>query len=263
LRRVSDIMRTTLLTAILAAAPIGATQIVYMDLGEVLPMTGSVLIAEVISMDTEEGDGWDSAIYCLNILDMLRGSADTGVEISCSYHLNLPRSYESAMGTVTWVSPLETGSGYEFFVSSGDVVIVLLESDYADAAGSHTLLRIEPLDMLEQLMGEMDIASLGGGGYNQVNQDLIPGESYTHGFVYSGERWRSMNPPDVPPGTTVSWEWMNGEDWQDVLSMTSDTLLITFEIVDVREIEYRCILPDTPERWKRVYASRILEVSIL
>ncbi len=253
----------TVMILLLAAATSIATQIVYMDLDEVLPMAGSVLIAEVVSMETEEGNGWSSAIYSLNILDMIRGSADTGVEISCSYHLNLPRSFESAMGTVTWVSPLETGSGYEFFFCPGDTIIVLLESGYADAAVSHILLRVEPLDMLEQLMGEMDIASLGGGGYDQVNQDLIPGESYAHGFVYSGERWRSMNTPDVPPGTTVSWEWVNPEDWQDVLSMTSDTLLITFELEDVREIEYRCILPDTPERWKRIYSSWILEVSVL
>jgi hypothetical protein len=236
-------MMKTVVILLLAAAASIATQIIYMDRGEVLPMAGSVLIVEVLSMDTGEGDGWCSADYSLIVLDILRGNAETGTVINGSYRLNLPRSYESAMGTVTWVSPLETGSGYEFFVCAGDTVIVLLD---ADTASSHTVLRVEPLDMRETLMEEMNLAS---------------GELSTHRFTYIGDRWRSWEPQDVPPGTTVTWEWTNAEDWQSLLSMRSDTLQITFEVVNFHDIEYRCLIPDMPERWKRVYTCRILEIT--
>jgi len=235
-------LKTAVILLLVSATSI-ATQIIYMGLDEVLPMAGSVLIAEVVSMETEEGDGWSSAAYSLIVLDTLRGSAETGVEINCSYHLNLPRSFESAMGTVTWVSPLETGSGFEFFVCSGDTVIVLLD---ADTASSHTVLRMEPLDMRETLVEEVNLAST---------------EILTHRFSYAGERWRSWESQDVPPGTTVSWEWTNAEDWQEILSMISDTLCITFEVVNFHDVEYRCVIPDMPERWKRVYTCRILEIT--
>ena len=237
-------LKTAVILLLVSATSI-ATQIVYMDLDEVLPLTGSVLIAEVVSMETEEGDGWCSAAYSLNILDIIRGNGETGTVINGSYRLNLPRSYESAMGTVTWVSPLETGSGFEFFACTGDTVIVLLD---ADTASSHTVLRMEPLDMRETLVEEMNLAST---------------EILIHRFTYAGERWRSWEPQDVPPGTTVTWEWTNAEDWQSFLSMTSDTLLITFEVVNFHDVEYRCVIPDMPERWKRVYTCRILEVSVL
>ena len=51
-------MKSALLTVILMTALASATQIVYMDLDEVLPMAGSVLIAGVVSMEAFEGDGW-------------------------------------------------------------------------------------------------------------------------------------------------------------------------------------------------------------
>ena len=143
-------MRSAFFAVVFLAVLGSSTQIAFMDLDEVLPMAGTVLIARVVSLETEEGDGWCSADFSLIIMGMIRGSADTDTEINCSYKLNLPRSIESAMGTVTWVSPWETGSGYEFLVSVGDTVIVLLDADYADSAGRHTLLRIEPLDMIEQ-----------------------------------------------------------------------------------------------------------------
>lgn len=239
-------MLKTVVILSLAAATAIATQIVYMDLDEVLPMTGSVLITEVNSMGTSEGDGWSSADYSLIVLEILRGDAGTGTVINGSYRLNLPRSYESAMGTVTWVSPLETGSGWEFFVCTGDTVIVLLDASYADAEVNHSVLRIEPMDMLDPILEEMNLASV---------------EIQTHCFTYVGERWRSLEPRDVPPGTAVYWEWVNAEDWRSFLSMTSDTLLITFEPVSFHEIEYRCVIPDMPERWKRVYTCRILEIT--
>jgi len=254
-------MRSALFAVIFLAVLGNSTQIVFMDLDEVLPMTGSVLIARVVSLQTEEGDGWCSADYSLIIMDIIHGSADTDTEISCSYQLNLPRSFESAMGSVTWVSPLETGSGYEFFVSAGDTVIILLDADYADATGSHTLLRVEPLDVIEQLLEEMDMAALGGARYCQTDQVIQVGEVYTHGFVYSGERWRSQELIELPSGTALIWGWTNADEWHDVLSMTSDTLLITFEIVDIHDIEYRSELPDMPERWKRVYVTRIIDAS--
>ncbi len=255
-------MRSVLFALVFVAALGSSTQIVFMDLDEVLPMAGSVLIARVVSLETYEGDDWCSAVFSLIIMDMIRGSADTDAEISCSYHLNLPRSFESAMGTVTWVSPLETGSGYEFLVCAGDTVIVLLDADYADAAGSHTLLRIEPPDMIEQLLKEMDIAALGGVRYCQTDQVIQEGEVYTHDFVYSGERWRSEELIELTPGTMLIWDWTNADEWQDVLSMTSDTLLITLEVVDIHDIEYRSLLPDMPERWKRLYVTRIIDASV-
>ncbi len=238
-------MKTALILSFAAATAI-ATQIVYMDLDEVLPMAGSVLIAEVLSMDTSEGDGWSSADYSLIVRDMLRSNTGTGTVINGSFRLNLPRSYESAMGTVTWVSPLETGSGWEFFVCTGDTVIVLLDTVYTDEEMVHTILRVEPLDMLDSLLEEMNLAS---------------GEILIHRFTYVGERWRSWEPQDVHPGTTTTWEWTNAEDWQSFLSMTSDTLLICFEVVNFHDIEYRCLIPDMPERWKRVYTCRILDIT--
>lgn len=255
-------MRFALFSVVFVVVLGSSTQIVYMDLDKVLPMAGSVLIARVVSLETEEGDSWCSADFSLIIMDMFRGSADTNAEISCSYQLNLPRSFDSAMGTVTWVSPLETGSGFEFFVSVGDTVIVLIEADYADAAGSHTLLRIEPLDMIEQLLREMDIAELSGARISQTDQVIQVGELYTHGFVYSGERWRSQELIELPSGTMLIWDWINADEWQDVLSMTSYTLLITFEVVDIHDIEYRSELPDIPERLKRIYVTRIIEALV-
>ena len=252
-------MRFALIAVVFVVVLGSSTQIVYMDLDKVLPMAGSVLIVRVDSLDTYEGDGWCSADFSLIIMDMLRGSADTGAEISCYYHLNLPRSYESAMGTVTWVSPHETGSGYEFFVSVGDTVIVLLDADYVEAAGNHTMLRIEPLDMIEQLLGEMDIDASCGVRYCQTDQMIQMGEEYTHSFVYSGERWRSQELIELPSGTMLFWDWTNADEWQDILSMTSDTLLITFEVIDFHDIEYRSLLPDMPERWKRMYVTRIID----
>ncbi|RKZ09339.1 hypothetical protein DRQ25_06755 [Candidatus Fermentibacteria bacterium] len=256
-------MRFALFAVVLVAVLGSSTQIVYMDLDKVLPMAGSVLIARVVSLETEECDRWCSANFSLIIMEMIRGSADTDAEISCSYHLNLPRSCDSAMGTVTWVSPLETGSGYEFFVSVGDTVIVLLDADYAEAAGNHTLLRIEPLDMIEQLLGEMDNTVLGGLRNCQTDQVIQLGSVYTHDFIYSGERWRSQELIELPPGTMLIWDWTNADEWQDILSMTSDTLLITFEVVDFHDIEYRSLLPDMPERWKRMYVTRIIDALAL
>jgi len=238
-------MKTALILSFAATTAI-ATQIVYMDLDEVLPMAGSVLIVEVLSMDTSEGDGWSSADYSMIVRDMLRGNAGAGTVINGSFRLNLPRSYESAMGTVTWVSPLETGSGWEFLACTGDTVIVLLDASYADAEVNHSVLRMEPMDMLDPLLEEM----------NHSSEEIL-----THRFTYVGERWRSWEPPDVPPGTTVTWEWANAQDWQSFLSMTSDTLLICFEVVNFHDVEYRCLLPDMPERWKRVYTCRIIDIT--
>ena len=252
-------MRFALFAVVFVAVLGSSTQIVYMDLDKVLPMAGCVLIAEVVSIEAFEGDDWCSGDFSLITLETLHGDVETGAEISCTYHLNLPRSCDSAMGTVTWVSPYETGSGYEFFVSVGDTVIVLLDADYAEAAGNYTLLRIEPLDMIEQLLGEMDNTVLGGLRNCQTDQVIQLGSVYTHGFVYSGERWRSQELIELPPGTILIWDWTNADEWQDILSMTSDTLLITFEVVDSHDIEYRSLLPDMPERWKRMYVTRIID----
>jgi hypothetical protein len=255
-------MRIAAIAMAMMTAPASATQIVYMDLDDVLPLAGCVLIAEVVSMEAFEWDDWCSGDYSLITLETLRGDLETGAEISCTYRLNLPRICESARGTVAWVSQNETGSGYEFLVSTGDTVIVLLESGYADAAGSHTLLRIEPLDMLDAILGEMDTGAIGGPGLCHMDRVIQAGEVYTLGFVYSGQRWRSQEPIGLPSGTTSVWEWTNADEWHDVLSMTSETLSITFEVTDISDIEYRCLIPGMPERWKRLYSCLILEVSV-
>ncbi|MCK5116584.1 MAG: hypothetical protein KAR44_08275 [Candidatus Aegiribacteria sp.] len=252
-------MRTALFAVVFLAVLGSSTQIVFMDLDEVLPMAGCVLIAEVVSIEAFEGDDWCSGDFSLIALETLHGDVETGAEISCTYHLNLPRIFESAGGTVAWISPDETGSGHEFLVTAGDTVIVLLESGYTDTAASRILLRIEPLDMLDVILGKMSIATHGGAGFCQTDQVIGAGEVYTHGFVYSGERWRSEELIELPPGTILIWDWTNADEWQDILSMTSDTLLITFEVVDFHDIEYRSLLPDMPERWKRMYVTRIID----
>jgi hypothetical protein len=256
------IMKHALLTAAFITTLAGAIQIVYMDLDDVLPMAGCVLIAEVVSMEAFEWDNWCSGDYSLITLETLHGDIETGAEISCSYHLNLPRICESARGTVAWVSQSETGSGCEFLVSTGDTAIVLLESGNADAAGSYTLLRIEPLDMLDVILRETDIAAIGGPGLCQADQVIQVGEVCTLGFVYSGARWRSRELIELPSGTTFVWDWTNADEWGDVLSMTSETLSITFEVTDISDIEYRCLIPGMPERWKRLYSCLILEASV-
>jgi hypothetical protein len=130
-----------------------SSQIFYMDLDDVLPMAGSVLIAEIVSIEDYYGDSWHSVDYSLMILDMLRGNADTGVPIRCSYGMDYPGSYIDADGNEIWESPLVTGSGYEFSSGIGDTVIVLLDPGYADAARTHIMWRLEPLEMIEELIG--------------------------------------------------------------------------------------------------------------
>ncbi|MBN2587211.1 MAG: hypothetical protein JXR55_07950, partial [Candidatus Fermentibacteraceae bacterium] len=66
----------------------------------------------------------------------------------------------------------------------------------------------------------------------------------------------------LPSGTTPVWEWTNAEQWNDVLWMTSDTLSITFEATVISDIEYRCVIPGMPERWKRLYSCLILEATV-
>jgi hypothetical protein len=256
----SEIMRSALITIFPVTALVSATQIVFMDLDEVLPMAGSVMIAEVVSMEAFEGDGWCSGDFILNTLDMLRGDAEPGVEISCTYNLNLPRECESASGTVMWVSPLETGSGYEFFVSPGDTVIALLGCEHADTSGCHTLLRIEPLDMLADILDEMDIAALGGVRLCQTDQVVQAGETYTYRFEYSSGKWRCLDLIERPMGTAFTWEWSNISEWQDMLTVKTDTLEIVFDVEDVQDIHYSCVIPGMPDRWMRLYVCRILGV---
>ncbi|MBN2587429.1 MAG: hypothetical protein JXR55_09070, partial [Candidatus Fermentibacteraceae bacterium] len=175
-------MKTAAAALAVMMAPAGATQIVYMDLDEVLPMAGCVLTAEVVSVEAFEGEDWCSGDFSLIALETLRGEAQTGAEISCTYHLNLPRICESAGGTVAWVSQDETGSGHEFLVSNGDTVVVLLESGCADTAGTLTLLRIEPLEMLDVIRGKINNASRGGAGLSRIDQAIREGGVYTMVF---------------------------------------------------------------------------------
>ena len=116
--------------------------------------------------------------------------------------------------------------------------------------------------MLDVILAKMDIAAHGGARICQTDQVIQAGEVYTHGFVYSGERWISQELIVLLSGTTFAWDWTNADEWLDVLSMTSETLSITFEVTDISDIEYRCLIPDMPERWKRVYSCLILEVSV-
>lgn len=255
-------MKSALLVVALMTPLASATQIVFMDLNDVLPLAGCVLIAKVVSMEALEFDEWCSGDFSLIVLETLRGEAETGIQIGCTYHLNLPRICESAAGTVAWVSQDETGSGHELLVSPGDSVIVMLESAYADPISSHTLLRIEPRTMLDVILGKMDIAALDGAGLCQTDQVIQVGEVYTLGFVYSGGRWRSQGLSELPPGTIVVWDWTNADEWHDVLVLTSEELSITFEVADISDVEYRCQLPGMPERWKRLYSCLILETSI-
>lgn len=169
-RRESMNVKPALLTVALIAPLASATQIVFMDLDEVLPMAEFVLIAEVASLEAVEFDDWCSGDFSLIALENLRGDIETGAEIICTYHLNLPRICESARGTVAWVSHDETGSGYEFLVNPGDTVIVLLESCHADQSDSRTLLRVEPVDMLDVILGKLDSAAPGCVGLDQCRE---------------------------------------------------------------------------------------------
>ena len=230
-------MRSLCASLILLCAAAHSTQIIYMDLDEVIASAGTILVVEIASREFEEGDGWVTGSYTLGVIDAIRGWADSGAKVECFYRLNLPRRFESASGPVTWVSPWETGSGMEFLVSPGDTVIALFGSSRVAGRGTQALVRMEPLSSrgLIETMLELEEGTSTAGQVVESNY-VETGGAYAQRFRWVAGKWKPSIPVSTPSGSPIEWEWENAGDWQSVLLDTTGTLLIAYEVLGVEDI---------------------------
>jgi hypothetical protein len=256
-------MRSVPVFALLAASVAGATMIYYMDLEQALDLSGSVLIGLIISTSEYSDQYGCSVEYTMDVLDMLRGDADTDGPVKVVYTEDYPGSFEDIDGFEVWESPICTGSGMEFGFAAGDTVIAFTAPEYVRSEGMWSLVRAEPLSMLGDVLGRMDISALGGARLCQTDAVVQEGGTYTFDFGFSSGRWRCLDLIEVPSGTALRFEWSNESDWIQVVECKDDTLSITFEVEEVREISYTHVIPDMPERWMRLYVCRILDIAML
>ena len=256
-------MRPVPLFALFAASAAGATMIHYMDLEQALDFSEGVLIGLVTSTSEYRDQYGYSVEYTMEVLDMLRGDADTDGPVRVVYTEDSPGSFETMDGVEVWESPIYTGSGNEFGFAAGDTIIAFTSSAYVRSEGTWSLVRAEPLSMLEEVLEYMDISALGGARLCQTDAVVQEGGTYTFDFCFSSGRWRCLDLIELPSGTALRFEWSNESDWIQVVESKEDTLSITFEVEEVREIHYEPLIPDMPDRWMRMYVCGILDITTI
>jgi hypothetical protein len=121
-----------------------ASTIVHETLETVLKTTTVALVADVQKVGPVEKQGiWRELELSVKPVRILFGKLDDKAKaFSCRYSEGAPHTRGGTM-----VSPLVSGSGYEFQLKKGNRVIVLLSQQSADKPGK--LLRIEPLSNLK------------------------------------------------------------------------------------------------------------------
>jgi len=129
-----------------------ASQVFFMDLPEALRMSDCVILAEVLSTEEHDYDGFLEVAGSLRLLGVLSGAPAPDSCFSASYIMDLPRSQTMEDGTVMWESPLVTGSGLEFRIEPGDTVVVLLSAAELGDSTRFGVIRFEPADSLGAIL---------------------------------------------------------------------------------------------------------------
>lgn len=133
-----------------------ASQIFYMDLDQVVCLVENILVVEVVQAVHFPMDYMDRMEYTIRVLEVLHGADVREGDFIAWYTFDLPRSYTGSDGMEVWESPLVTGSGLEMCVMEGDTVIALTYSLSDDSSRAAELVRLEPPDSLEKIMGLLE-----------------------------------------------------------------------------------------------------------
>ena len=231
-----------------------------MDLDEVMGTAWTILVVEMESIEVEEGDGWIVGEYTLVVLDTIKGWADSGATVECFYRLNLPRTFESAGGQVTWVSPLESGSGLELITSPGDTMIALFGSSRATGRGTQVLERLEPLEMRDSIEALLELEEAVATPETMEDlEEIEVGQAYAQRFRWIAGQWRPAERVSSSLGIRVSWQWENEGDWEWFLSDTSGTVLIAYRVLELRWIGCGGWFEDMPGSFVPRIVCRILD----
>jgi hypothetical protein len=234
-----------------------------MDLEMVLDMSGTVLIGVCTAVQEEQAEYWASRDYSFVVREVLRGSAQPGTEIECLYVQDYPQPYTDADGSEVWEWPYVSGSGMELLVSAGDTLILLLNSDEITSGRIHSLARIEPLEMreeIERLIAPRE-AGVTGEQFDPESVEIEAGNMYELRFYWMAGKWWPYSSIALPTAASLRWDWTNSDEWEEFLSDTFGTLVIGFEVTEVHEIEYRPVLDDMPERLVTRIVCRILNIT--
>jgi hypothetical protein len=145
-------MRTAVILLLAMASAVPASQIVHMDLDDVVSWAGTILLARVESVEDAGCQDTRVAIFEIDVLEIIEGSADSSATISCSYAQFMPETYYDDDGNEITEWPLVTGSGIEMQVAPGDTVVVLLRSQMVMPGTMQSVIRMEPSDSLESIV---------------------------------------------------------------------------------------------------------------
>jgi len=145
-------MRKAILTFVLAAASVTATQVFHMNLYEALCFTDDVYVVRIDYVYRFHMDYMDRIEYYMEVIDVVHGEDPPQEELLCAYSMMLPSCTTDENGNEIWESPLVSGSGNESAVSEGDTLIVLTSHIATDSTRAVSVVRIESLDSMDEII---------------------------------------------------------------------------------------------------------------
>lgn len=147
---------------LLAAGSASSSQVVSMELDQVVSWAGTIVVARLDSVEEAGCEDTYIVTFEATVLQIVDGFIESSVPFSCSYTQLLPETWIDDEGNETTEWPLVTGSGIEMFAEQGDTVVMLLQEDTTAPDRRWSVLRMEPLDSLESVVNLIPETRAGG-----------------------------------------------------------------------------------------------------